>query len=131
MSLDSFATSYHSLQTACDALREQLTSADSFEHKKLAQQGQQLLQLWQQNFATVQGDNLSGTAFHQWRSLHTEIHRELRLLNMDLMFLGNSRSAQTQTAKQKTAGDRLEKILQYCKQIQEIICSDDPHIPEA
>lgn len=131
MSLDSFATSYHSLQVACKQLQEQLFSAESRQPKKLAQQGQVLLQLWQQNFATVQGDNLSGAAFHQWRSLHTEIHRELRLLNMDLMFLGNSRSAQTQTAKQKTAGDRLQKVLQYCDQIQKIIGSDDPHTPEA
>ena len=93
------------------------------------QMGPQLMQLWQQELAPLQGESLSGDVYHQWRSLHTELHRDLRLLKMDLMFLGNSRSVATRSTKQQAVGDRLKKLLQYCARIQQIIAADDPRTP--
>ncbi|AFY38276.1 hypothetical protein Lepto7376_1966 [[Leptolyngbya] sp. PCC 7376] len=130
ISMDSLATAYQSLYEQLQHIHQQVL-AQPLEKKGLMTDGQQLLQLWQNNLAMVQGEQLSEAALNQWRSLHTEIHRELRLLNVDLMFLGRSNSSTTQTAKQKNVGDRLAKLLQYCTQIQQVITSGDPHKPEA
>ena len=118
------AAAYLSLQCHLEALVESL--ADGMVKRD---GGRQLLHCWQQELATLQGEFLSATVYYQWRSLHTELHRELRLLNLDLMFLGNSRSAATQAVKHKAAGDRLNKLLQYCGQMQQLIVEDDPHKP--
>ncbi|OKH13150.1 heterocyst frequency control protein PatD [[Limnothrix rosea] IAM M-220] len=128
MSTTLLIQSYTHLQNYLQQLALRLGQGEINASQAIAM-GQELARCWQTQLATSTGENLAPTIFSQWRSLHTEIHRELRLLSMDLMFLGSSRSAQTQAAKQKIAGDRLQKILQYCSQIQQIICPDDPHTP--
>ena len=115
---------YLSLQHRLEILVQQVSDGDI-----ASDMGPQLMQFWQQELALMEGDSLSPDIYNQWRSLHTEVHRELRLLNMDLMFLGSSRSASIQSVRQKAAGDRLEKLLRYCEQIQSIIALDDPHKP--
>lgn len=120
------SAAYASLQRHLETLVDQLSEGSLDNNKNL---GTQLVQFWQQELAPLQGEWLSTEVYHQWRSLHTELHRELRLLKLDLMFLGNSRSAATRSAKEKTVGDRLEKLLQYCGKIQQIIAVDDPHTP--
>ena len=128
--MDSLVATYQSLSDQLVQIQQQV-SAEPLEKKGLMTGGQKLLQLWQQQLSTTQGDEFEGAVANQWRSLHTEIHRELRLLNVDLMFLGRSNASATQAAKQKTVGDRLTKLLKYCEQIQQVISMADPHKPEA
>lgn len=116
------AVAYLSLQRCLETLARSLADGTVKQNS-----GEPLLHCWQQELAPLQGEALDTTVYHQWRSLHTELYRELRLLNLDLLFLGNSRSGVTQAAKQKAAGDRLDKLLQYCGQIQQIIVEGDPH----
>lgn len=85
--------------------------------------GQNLLRLWQTRLAHATGDHFPAALENQWRSLHTEIHRELRLLNMDLMFLGRSRQP---TTKQKAVGDRLNRLNKYCDKILNLDAQDTP-----
>ena len=121
----SISASYLSLQNHLEALVQSL--CEGVVDKNV---GTKLLNFWLDELAPIEGDVLSPKAYNQWRSLHTELHRELRLLNMDLMFLGNSRSAPTQAMKKQATRDRLEKLVRYCQQIREIIASDDQHKPE-
>lgn len=116
---------YVALQHHLEALTAQMAG------RQMAQVGTQLMQVWHQELSGLQGEGLTPENYSQWRSLHTEVHRELRLLNVDLMFLGNSRSATTQAAKKVAVGDRLAKLQRYCERIQAIIAADDQHRPEA
>lgn len=127
MLLSDFVDPYHQVQTQLQQLQVALTTSEP-SLPTLGQQGQVLLQFWQQHLATLTGEDLPATVYRPWRSLHTELHRELRLLNVDLLFLGNSRATSTKTAKIQQIGDRLNKLTQYCQQILNLA---HDHKPEA
>ncbi|MGB3513157.1 MAG: heterocyst frequency control protein PatD [Microcoleaceae cyanobacterium] len=48
------------------------------------------------------------------QSYLTEIHKQLRLLNMDVTFLQASRNSQTREKRLATISDRLETLRGYC-----------------
>lgn len=124
MSFAPFIDDYLSLKTELHHLQTRLTEGN-IEMREYLMLGQNLLRLWQTRLAHTTGDHFPAALESQWRSLHTEIHRELRLLNMDLMFLGRSRQ---QATKQQAVGDRLNRLNQYCDKILNL---DAPDIPEA
>ncbi|KZL47790.1 MULTISPECIES: heterocyst frequency control protein PatD [Cyanophyceae] len=51
------------------------------------------------------------------QSYRTEISKQMRLLEIDVMFLQGSRQAATAEARLKTIGDRLSTLIQYCEAI--------------
>lgn len=50
----------------------------------------------------------------QLPSLHTEMAKQLRLLNMDLMFLQTARQPETARQRTEQMGDRLRLLMRYC-----------------
>jgi hypothetical protein len=122
MSFSPFIDNYFSLKTELHYLQTRLTEGN-IEMREYLMLGQNLLRLWQTRLAHTTGDHFPAALESQWRSLHTEIHRELRLLNMDLLFLG--RSSQ-QATKQKDIGDRLNRLNQYCDKILNLDAQDTP-----
>lgn len=122
MSSDPFIDDYLSLKTELHHLHTRLTEGN-IEMREYLMLGQNLLRLWQTRLANTTGEHLPTILENQWRSLHTEIHRELRLLNIDLMFLGRSRQP---TDKQNAVGDRLNRLNQYCDKILTMDAQDTP-----
>ncbi len=57
----------------------------------------------------------------QWRSLQTEIQREFRLLNTDILFLGAARQTKTRELRLKSIGDRIMRLDKYAKSILSIL----------
>ncbi|MBD2437454.1 heterocyst frequency control protein PatD [Nostoc sp. FACHB-110] len=51
------------------------------------------------------------------QSYRTEISKQLRLLEIDVMFFQGSRQAATAQVRLKNIGDRLTTLLQYCHAI--------------
>jgi hypothetical protein len=51
------------------------------------------------------------------QSVRTEISKQLRLLEIDVMFFQGSRKAATTQARLQTIGDRLTTLIQYCQAI--------------
>ena len=51
------------------------------------------------------------------QSYRTEISKQLRLLEIDVMFFQGSRQASTAQGRLKTIGDRLSTLIQYCEAI--------------
>ncbi|MEA5514369.1 heterocyst frequency control protein PatD [Nodularia sp. UHCC 0506] len=51
------------------------------------------------------------------QSYRTEISKQLRLLEIDVMFLQGSRQASTAEGRLKTISDRLTTLIQYCEAI--------------
>jgi hypothetical protein len=50
-------------------------------------------------------------------SYRTEISKQLRLLEIDVMFLQGARQAATVQSRMQTIGDRLNTLIQYCQAI--------------
>jgi urease accessory protein UreF len=116
MAINSLIQSYSQLQSQLQQLAFCLEQGQLEPNQAIAT-GQQLLQFWQTQLATSTGENLAPQVLAQWQSLHIELHRELRLLNLDLMFFGRSLAPETKAIKQKNVGDRLNKLQQYCTHI--------------
>ncbi|WP_017651756.1 heterocyst frequency control protein PatD [Fortiea contorta] len=51
------------------------------------------------------------------QSYRTEISKQLRLLEIDIMFFQGARQQSTTQARLQTIGDRLQTLIQYCEAI--------------
>lgn len=71
---------------------------------------QQLQTQFQQQVLTLDTSRLEGAI----PSLHTEMAKQLRLLNMDLMFLQTARQPETARQRTEQMGDRLRLLMRYC-----------------
>lgn len=109
---NSYIGAYRELLILLQQLRDRVET-DNFE--LLQDNFSQIQQLFQQQIASLTGDELESDVFSQWQSVQTEIHRSLRLLQTDLMFLRSSRQATTSAARLKSVVDRLDKLIGYCR----------------
>ena len=87
---------------------------------EMTQQFPKLQQCFEQEIMTLSDDNLDVEAVSLWRSLHTEIQREFRLLSTDMLFLASSRQTSTREKRLQTICDRTTKLITYCQKILEI-----------
>ena len=94
------------LSTSVDAgamsggeLNREITQLQSFFN-------QQVLSL---PFAQLDGADLTRT-----QSYNTELHKQLRLLATDAMFLGSARQAATVEQRKRQLRDRLSTLVRYC-----------------
>ncbi|MBD2447739.1 heterocyst frequency control protein PatD [Nostoc sp. FACHB-152] len=71
----------------------------------------QLQQLFQQEIVPLVAEN------SKEQSYRTEISKQLRLLEIDVMFFQGARQTATAQVRLKTIGDRLTTLLQYCHAI--------------
>lgn len=69
---------------------------------------------FQQQVLTLDLSGLEGAIAAQVTSLHTEMAKQLRLLNMDLMFLQTARQPETVRQRTEQIGDRLRLLMRYC-----------------
>lgn len=81
---------------------------------------QKAYQYFQANLENCLDPEIEIKIYQRWTSLQTEIHREVRLLNTDLLFWQSSRQSQTQLAKQTSCWQRSQKIIKYCQMILEL-----------
>ncbi|MEM9271552.1 MAG: heterocyst frequency control protein PatD [Cyanobacteria bacterium P01_F01_bin.143] len=82
---------------------------------------QNLQDFCQQKIFTLTDNNLDESVVQQWRSLQTEIQREFRLLNTDILFLGASRKAQTTEVRLQSIRDRITRLTQFSQMVQDLI----------
>lgn len=81
---------------------------------------QEVYKYFQTNLANCLDQEIETEIYHQWISLHTEIKREARLLNTDLLFWQSSRQPKTQLARQTSCWQRSQKLIKYCQMILEL-----------
>ena len=72
-----------------------------------------LQQFSQEKLLSLTEDSLAESRVQQWRSLQTEIQRELRLLNTDILFLAAARQTKTKELKLQSISDRLTRLIQF------------------
>ncbi|MEM9216976.1 MAG: heterocyst frequency control protein PatD [Cyanobacteria bacterium P01_F01_bin.150] len=49
------------------------------------------------------------------QALHTEMHKQFRLMEVDIIFLNTARQAKTIVQRKQQLDDRLCKLLEYCE----------------
>ncbi|NJM57862.1 MAG: heterocyst frequency control protein PatD [Synechococcales cyanobacterium RU_4_20] len=86
--------------------------ADSVD--QLATQAQTLQQYFQHHIQPLDAEQLPTEQRSRFRSVQTELHRQMRLLQTDLLFLRNAHQADTASQRQQQVGDRLVSLRNYC-----------------
>lgn len=74
-------------------------------------------QLFQLRISSLNLEVLDPAIAARLQSVHTEIHKQLRLLGMDVAFLQAARQSITTQQRQAQMRDRLHIILQFCNGI--------------
>lgn len=98
--------------------QEQLNGSD----QSIAQRGwYNLQQFSQEKLLPLTEDGLAESIVQQWRSLQTEIQRELRLLNTDILFLAAARQTKTKELKLQSISDRLTKLSRFSNIAKDLI----------
>ncbi|MGK7874305.1 MAG: heterocyst frequency control protein PatD [Xenococcaceae cyanobacterium] len=105
---------YQEFLTALLELRDRAT-APNLEAASLQENFKQVQQVFQGQIMILTSDGLDPAIAPRWQSVQTELHRALRLLEMDIMFLCSSRQAATAGQRLASVSDRLEKIIGYCQ----------------
>ncbi|MDJ0649940.1 MAG: heterocyst frequency control protein PatD [Xenococcaceae cyanobacterium MO_188.B19] len=88
---------------------------------EMTKQFPQLQQCFKQEITTLTDEELNMKVISSWRSLHTEIKREFRLLSTDMLFLASSRQTSTRDKRLKIICDRNTKLIVYCQKILETL----------
>ena len=88
---------------------------------EMTKQFPKLQQCFKQEITTLTDEELNMKVISSWRSLHTEIQREFRLLSTDMLFLASSRQTSTRDKRLKIICDRNTKLIVYCQKILETL----------
>ncbi|HEY9669998.1 MAG TPA: heterocyst frequency control protein PatD [Waterburya sp.] len=75
---------------------------------------QEVKQVFQRQIATLSIDDIAPESASRWQSLQTEIHKQMRLLETDVMLLLSSRSLTTSQRRTSGLCDRVNTLIQYC-----------------
>ncbi|MDY7016158.1 MAG: heterocyst frequency control protein PatD [Cyanobacteriota bacterium] len=95
------------------ALEELKASVDVGENAQ--QNFQQVQQAYQEQILTLTAEGIDAAIAPRWQSVHTEMHRTMRLLQADILFLGASRQSAIATSRQAACLARIEQLIGYCQ----------------
>ena len=74
---------------------------------------QEVQQLFHSRIASLSADDLAPESVSRWQSLQTELYKQIRLLETDIMMLQASRSSATSSSRQTKVRDRIHTLIQY------------------
>ncbi|MEM9542533.1 MAG: heterocyst frequency control protein PatD [Cyanobacteria bacterium P01_E01_bin.42] len=123
MEVQSLASYYEILLEDLEAFRAAIESSSNFD-SAIANQFAKIEQLYREKIlvlAAENGDRGSSEnetdSSYLWRSLQTETHKMLRLLQTDLIFLQSSRQEATKQQRKANCLAKIERLMGYCQQI--------------
>ncbi len=105
---------YLEFKLALQELQANATATD-LQVNALRDHFQDVQQLFQSRIASLSADDLALDQASRWQSLQTEIYRQMRLLETDVMLLQASRSSETVLSRSSTVRDRIHTLIQYCE----------------
>lgn len=113
--------SYQKFQQSLKQMHATVTAKD-LEVAILQDNFQEVQQLFQSQIITLRTDDIDANYISRWQSLQTEIYKQMRLLETDLMLLQASRSSATLLARQTGVQNRLQTLIQYCQELLQSSC---------
>ena len=105
---------YEDFQQALEQLQEAVAVLEG-EKVTLRQRFQAVQELFQRQIATLSADEIAPDVAPRWQSVQTEIYKQMRLLQTDIMLLQASRSSATSQSRVSHVRDRLNTLMQYCQ----------------
>jgi hypothetical protein len=78
------------------------------------------IELFESEILTQSVDELPDPIAGKMRSYVTEVHRLLRLLPMDIMFVATARTPATKQQRDRTYQEKLNLLQQYCQAVMNI-----------
>ncbi len=70
---------------------------------------------FQERVASLTADGIDPSLVSRWQSVQTEMHKQMRLLTVDLTFFQASRQLSTIEQRQKQIVSRLQTLIGYCE----------------
>ncbi|MGD1701311.1 heterocyst frequency control protein PatD [Dapis sp. BLCC M229] len=105
---------YQKLSQLLNQLQENVLER---ELAKILATNQEVQQLFETQIINLDNSGLDQPIASQVQSYLTEIHKQFRLLNVDVSFLQASRNPQTTQTRLANMSDRLETLKGYCLSI--------------
>ncbi|NBD17925.1 MAG: heterocyst frequency control protein PatD [Cyanobacteria bacterium] len=73
----------------------------------------ELQQQFQEEIMSLTGEELTGETLSRWQSSQTEVHRLMRLLQNEMMFLQTSQRSETSQQRLARVRDRVAKLIHF------------------
>lgn len=105
---------YQEFQQALEHLHKKVAATD-LEVAPLRDEFQDLQQLFQSRIVSLSADDFDPDYAYRWQSFQTEIYKQMRLLETDVMLLQASRSSATTLARAAGVSDRIKTLMKYCE----------------
>ena len=107
---------YHSIATLLQQLRDYTTTTE-LNAPGLRLRVASLQQMFQQQIVPLADEDTQIPHNSREQSYQTEMSKQLRLLELDVMFFQGARQPATAQARLQTISDRLTTLMQYCEAI--------------
>jgi hypothetical protein len=105
---------YQIFQTAVAKLAKDLTPSIHLCPTDLKHQLTRLQSTFSEIIASIDLTDIPPPANHRLQSLQVEIAKELRLLQVDILFLQTAKQPKTVAHRQQQIQNRLDTLLRYC-----------------
>ena len=105
---------YQEFQHALEQLHKRVAATD-LEVAAFRDEFRDLQQLFQSQIVSLSADDFDPDYAYRWQSFQTEIYKQMRLLETDVMLLQASRSPATTLARAAGVSDRIKTLIQYCE----------------
>lgn len=105
---------YQKFLGSLTTLRDQVIVED-INPAKLYQNFQVVQEIFQDQILELTTEGLENAVVSSLQSIQTEIHRTLRLLGIDFLFLQSSCKQKTEEQRLETVLGRIEKLIGYCQ----------------
>lgn len=107
---------YQQLLASLITLRDQVMIKD-IDSKRVSKNFRMVQEIFQNIILVSTTENLENSVVSSWQSIQTEIHRTLRLLITDFLFLQSSHKRSTEEQRLESVLDYIEKLIGYCQVI--------------
>lgn len=107
---------YHALMILLKQLHSDVTTT-KVDAPELRQHVTFLQQFFQQQILPLVNQDTDSNDEGRLQSYQTEISKQLRLLEIDIMFFQGARQAATAKSRLDAIGDRLTTLIEYCNAI--------------
>ena len=113
----SHCNSYEEFLAALEQLQQTVSLTNPIDKTTLEKSFPQVQQLFFGKILNLSNEDLAPATASELQSYLTEIHRQMRLLQMDVLFLQASRQVTTANSRQATISDRIKMLINYSQRI--------------
>ncbi len=92
-----------------------INSKEKVNQLQIRHRFQHLQQWFDRNIADLESKNLEQDIISRWQSVQTEIKREFKLLDTDILFLASARQSSTINRRLQSIKGRVAKLINYCQ----------------